>query len=319
MLNLLFKVGGAFLFCAALIYPLINRPVNTVSTNKPLIDDATLGQDKVKATQAVLNLVIPARVSSKDDQPIPDFSAIVSVKERKSVFFSYFLRLAVKHNQWIAQNRQFVKSVREAFKNKQRLTPDVFEHLNYLYKRYRMTQPNQLSPAKRFRRLLKRMDEVPVELVLAQAANESGWGRSRFAKQGHNYFGKWCFRQGCGLVPQSREDHLDHEVKKYSSPFASVQDYFLNVNRNQNYKTLRDLRAQFRRLATPPRAEVLAGGLLNYSERGVAYVEEIIGMIRSNQELIDDLKLTLTSQLHAQQTLKLFEQPALLNKTPQGN
>jgi Uncharacterized FlgJ-related protein len=41
--------------------------------------------------------------------------------------------------------------------------------------------------------LLSSVDIVPTSLVLAQAAYESSWGRSRFAKHYHNYFGLLVF------------------------------------------------------------------------------------------------------------------------------
>ena len=37
-----------------------------------------------------------------------------------------------------------------------------------------------------------------------QAANESAWGTSRFARIGLNFFGQWCYSKGCGMVPKRR-------------------------------------------------------------------------------------------------------------------
>ena len=44
--------------------------------------------------------------------------------------------------------------------------------------------------------LMLRVDVLPVSLALAQAANESAWGTSRFALQGNNIFGQWCYEPG---------------------------------------------------------------------------------------------------------------------------
>src|SRR5690606_5041133 len=44
--------------------------------------------------------------------------------------------------------------------------------------------------------LLRRVDVIPPSLALAQAANESAWGTSRFAQEGYNLFGQWCYREG---------------------------------------------------------------------------------------------------------------------------
>jgi Bax protein len=41
--------------------------------------------------------------------------------------------------------------------------------------------------------LARRMDVIPPSLALAQAAVESGWGTSRFAREGNALFGQWTF------------------------------------------------------------------------------------------------------------------------------
>ena len=49
---------------------------------------------------------------------------------------------------------------------------------------------------------------------------------------------------------------------------------------------LRDLRQQARRGGENPRADDLAAGLEPYSQRGMAYVNDIRAMIRVNRALI---------------------------------
>ena len=52
--------------------------------------------------------------------------------------------------------------------------------------------------------LMVRLDTVPMSLALTQAAMESAWGTSRFAREGNNLFGQWCYQPGCGIVPKRR-------------------------------------------------------------------------------------------------------------------
>lgn len=134
--------------------------------------------------------------------------------------------------------------------------------------------------------LLARVDTVPLTLTLAQAANESSWGQSRFAQEGSNLFGQWCFTEGCGIVPGQREAGKSHEVAAFGSVNASVRAYLHNINTGGAYTALRKLRQQARAAGEDPRATVLASGLARYSERGLAYVHEIKGMIRTNRELM---------------------------------
>ena len=127
--------------------------------------------------------------------------------------------------------------------------------------------------------LLNRVDIVPAPLVLSQAINESAWGKSRFAKQGNNYFGRWCYVKGCGIVPLNRAPNKKYELKSFPSMQASVEDYLLNINTNDAYKTLRAMRKSQHKNPGQLDAKKLAQGLLKYSERGQAYVNDIKSII----------------------------------------
>lgn len=134
--------------------------------------------------------------------------------------------------------------------------------------------------------LLTRVDTIPEDLVLIQAANETGWGSSRFAREGMNFFGQWCFKKGCGLVPQSRSEGLSHEVAVFKSVEDSVGSYMRNLNSNAAYSLLRAIRADLRAQNQPVSAEKLVYGLMNYSERQEAYVEELLDMLRHNNQFL---------------------------------
>lgn len=143
-----------------------------------------------------------------------------------------------------------------------------------------------LSDPKAWGHLLTRVDIVPYPLVLAQSANESAWGTSRFARKGHNFFGQWCFRKGCGIVPSRRDAGSKHEVAVFKSAQHSVRAYLKNINTGRVYAGLRKIRAEQRAKGEALNASALAGGLTKYSERGAAYVKEIRSMIRTNTKLM---------------------------------
>ena len=131
--------------------------------------------------------------------------------------------------------------------------------------------------------LLIKIDEVPPSLVVAQAINESGWGRSRFAREANNLFGMWCYTPGCGLVPEGRRANDKHEVKRYASIQDSVDEYLRNINRNKAYIELRELRARQRQRMQLLSGEYLAQGLSEYSSIGSEYVNRIRNIIDSRQ------------------------------------
>jgi Bax protein len=131
--------------------------------------------------------------------------------------------------------------------------------------------------------LLIKIDEVPPSLVVAQAINESGWGRSRFAREANNLFGMWCYTPGCGLVPERRRANDKHEVKRYASIQDSVDEYLRNINRNKAYIELRELRARQRQRMQLLSGGYLAQGLSEYSSIGAEYVNRIRNIIDSRQ------------------------------------
>lgn len=136
------------------------------------------------------------------------------------------------------------------------------------------------TEAKSYDALLARVDIVPASMVLAQAADESAWGRSRFAVQGHNLFGQWCFLPGCGIVPKRRPKGATYEVQRFRDEQQAINRYFHNLNTGASYNKFRQLREQLRHQGKPLNGLVLAQGLQHYSSRGLNYVREIQTIIK---------------------------------------
>ncbi|NIP49271.1 MAG: flagellar biosynthesis protein FlgJ, partial [Phycisphaerae bacterium] len=142
--------------------------------------------------------------------------------------------------------------------------------------------------------LLRRVDTLPPALVLAQAANESAWGTSRFARLGNNIFGEWTFKPGTGIVPEGRPEGATYEVRKFKSIYQSIRSYINNINRHNAYRNLRRIREKLRKSSKQVTGTALAKGLEKYSQRGEAYVKEIQLMIRQNNlERINTASLRL--------------------------
>jgi Bax protein len=130
--------------------------------------------------------------------------------------------------------------------------------------------------------LLRRVDEIPPALVLAQAANESAWGTSRFARDANNAFGLWTYQKDLGMVPAQRIEGASHYVRIFPDLRSSVRAYLHNLNIGHAYVELRRMRAAMRAAGQTPQALLLADGLLRYSERGAEYVTEIRTLIDMN-------------------------------------
>ncbi|MFT7560318.1 MAG: Bax protein [Flavobacteriales bacterium] len=224
--------------------------------------------------------LIPLLVGCQEPESteIPKFADYAAGTERKGVFFDYIRPLVDAENQKVAVIRARLLSIN---KNSE-LSNDEGLWLLAIAKRYRMEE-FELDDFSQRRELINRVDVAPASLVLSQAAAESGWGTSRFATQGNNYFGQWCFKKGCGLVPASRQSGKAHEVAVFVTPQHSIERYLLNLNSFSAYKQLRAIRAKLRAQGVEPTGVELADGLIRYSERGAPYVDEIKSLIRSNK------------------------------------
>ena len=215
---------------------------------------------------------------------IPNFSEIKDIPTKKKAFFD-FLRPAIKQqNEQIYKERKFLISVKKFLTSGNTLDDATQFKVTQLAKKYQLSY--RRFDANTIDKLLKRVDTIPSALVLVQAANESGWGSSRFAREGLNFFGQWCYRKGCGLVPSSRTDGLTHEVTIFSSVEDSIASYMRNLNSNAAYSLFRSIRYDTRKQGKVPNAAELVYGLVNYSERQEAYIDELLDMLRHNKKYL---------------------------------
>ena len=215
---------------------------------------------------------------------IPDFSAISNVAEKKQAFFDY-LRPSIRlQNGIIKDERNFLQRSKQHLEDGLLLTDAELYRIEKIANKYQYSSRSINTST--LDKLLVRTDTIPESMVLIQAANETGWGSSRFAKEGLNFFGQWCFRKGCGLVPQSRTAGMSHEVAVFDSVEASVASYMRNLNSNAAYSLLRSIRADLRAQNKQPQASELVWGLVNYSERQEAYIDELLEMLRQNKQYL---------------------------------
>lgn len=208
------------------------------------------------------------------------------VRMKKELFLSSLLPPILKVNEAIRQDRKKLKKMILSIT----LGADISEIDYYWLTRklvqYRVQVDDVQDFVTRmgeiFEELLNRMNIIPPELALAQAAQESGWGTSRFAQQGNALYGQWTWGKGCGMVPQQRDKGKTHRMKCFKNIIEAVDSYMLNLNTHRAYKALRHERRYFRddqEIDVLPLVETL----INYSEEGQEYVEKIKSIIRVNK------------------------------------
>lgn len=218
---------------------------------------------------------------------VPVFSNYADITEKKRAFFAYLQPEIQRQNEIILKERAMVFALQEALLHQQDFNQHQQQVFNKLAKKYQFTGDKKLSLEHTLETLIRRVDTIPEALILVQAANESGWGASRFAQQGYNFFGLWCFKKGCGFVPKRRNTDAVHEVAKFRDLSHAVMTYTRNLNRHYAYKDLRIIRQNLRQADKPVSAKALAAGLSSYSERGQEYIDELLSMLRVNKKHMD--------------------------------
>ena len=141
--------------------------------------------------------------------------------------------------------------------------------------------------------LRRRVDVIPASMVLAQAALESGWGTSRFARDANNLFGIRTYNPDTpGLEPEKADGF---KVVKYADLGDGMRHYMLNLNTHPAYLDFRRARKQMREQGRDPDARHLATRLTQYSEIPKTYgnlIRQIIDAERLEDfdgvRLIDD-------------------------------
>ena len=212
----------------------------------------------------------------------PDFAGIPDVLVKKQQFFDFLEDYIVTENTHIRRLREQLLKRADIVNDGIALSSREREWMLELAQSYGLDVA-QSSDREIANELMLRVDVIPVSLALAQAANESAWGTSRFVLEGYNIFGQWCYEEGCGMVPQRRASGATHEVRRFDSIAPSVKGYLNNINTHHLYAYLRELRAFMRNQQQTLDSMVLAYGLGSYSERGEHYVDEIQNIIIQNR------------------------------------
>jgi uncharacterized FlgJ-related protein len=211
-------------------------------------------------------------------------SGEVTVLEKKRIFFRSLAPLVLRSNEFILRDRARLEQIRDSWTGPEGLDAGDRQWLAELAVAYGVADDVEAAVDRAaLDELLVRIDVVPVSLALAQCAEESGWGTSRFAAEGNALFGQWSW-DGKGIKPQQQREGMgDYRIAAFETPLQSVMAYMRNLNTHNAYAGLRARRAELRAKGERMSGWELAKTLDKYSERGSAYVESLHGIMRVNQ------------------------------------
>tara|TARA_Y100000590_G_scaffold2536_1_gene3348 strand:+ start:3131 stop:4342 length:1212 start_codon:yes stop_codon:yes gene_type:complete len=239
---------------------------NTVSLNAEttlnLFEDLNYDLKGVRAGQKVKPIYLTKLPK--------DLSNLKNVKTKRELFIQIVLPLILHENQKIQEDRN------KLFKILSKNFNTAGERV-WLKRRFKEYKVDDRDLAK----LKMRMDIVPVSIALAQAANESGWGTSRFALEGNALFGQWTWSKK-GISPKNKDPNKSHKVLQFQVLKASVRAYKNNLNTHNAYKEFREERAKIRQEESIVDGLKLTKYLKNYSGIGEKYVEILDDIIKRN-------------------------------------
>ena len=208
-----------------------------------------------------------------------DLSNIEPISRRKTIFFSSILPLIVKSNIDILNDR---KILCEAIKNNDSKTKLEIAQKYYI----------DLSKIEKLmidKTLIRKIDVVPISLIMAQAAAESGWGTSRFALEGNALFGQWTWDKSKGIEPKFASDQKA-AVRKFNNLSDSVLSYLINLNTHNAYSSMRAKRNRNCNQKKLISGYELANWMGNYAVTRDEYIKLLRSIIKKNNlDALDDL------------------------------
>lgn len=196
--------------------------------------------------------------------------------QRKDKFIACLLPLIVRMNEDLEADRGQMLALIDRLEAGRHISK---RQMAWLDDKLKWLRVSDAEPGEVDRALVeRRMRAIPVSLALAQAAIESGWGSSRFAREGNALYGQWTWDDdAAGIVPTQRVQGATHRIKAFDSLLGSVRAYARNLNSGSAYQRFRRLRAEDHSVYE------MAATLTRYSERGQAYVDDLVTIIRSNR------------------------------------
>ena len=206
----------------------------------------------------------------------------LTVENKKRLFFRSSAPLILRANELIMVDRNRLKDIRSSYKENAAISEKDQLWILKLAKIYKVELKDGQVTSTLIDALWKKVDIVPASLALAQAAEESGWGTSRFAAKGNAVYGQWTWGSNAITPEKQRKELGNYGIASFETLQQSISAYMLNLNTHNAYASLRKKRSQLREKDEKITGHILAGQLTKYSERGEEYVKSLRSLMEYN-------------------------------------
>jgi len=141
-----------------------------------------------------------------------------------------------------------------------------------------------------------RFERVPTEMIVAQAALESGWGTSRFAVEGNNLFGIRTYDKDVPhMLLEGRTKWKGWGVRVFPTKCQGVEFFVKLLNNHSAYEEFRDVRTRMLVLGQELDAKVLIKTLKAYSTTKdyAERVNWIVDTIREQEQKVAEVEIEI--------------------------
>jgi Bax protein len=184
----------------------------------------------------------------------------LSIQLRKRLFISAMLPIAIALKEQFEEEHKKIEKIKDIIDNGGILTDLQQRFLISMMKKYK---------TKNTKELIKRADSIPIGILIAQAAIESGWGSSRFTYMYNNIYG----------LHKRIVKPYKSIVRSFDSLYDATLSYIMNINTSPAYKKFRDARYMMGMKKNPYK---LAEYLTMYSTKRDEYIKLIQNVISKN-------------------------------------
>ena len=240
--------------------------------------------DEIENEEATLSQVKYNSINTLQDETLLNelnFNLKHQFSGKKRNFIETLLPLIAFQNQQIRLERDRLIKIMDYLTANKSLSKKDRSYLENISSQYYVNTKNR-HKIDILNDLLLSVDVIPVSIVLAQAANESGWGSSRFAKEYNALFGQYTYDEKNGVIPLERTEGKKYLIRNFASIDQSIESYFKNINTHYAYKEFREVRQKLKNNSSIVNIKLLTQTLDVYAE-DENYVNTINSIIRTNK------------------------------------
>lgn len=222
----------------------------------------------------------------KENKPVPrlfvrsvpeDFNREKYDEVRPALFYEMMLPVILKANETLAAERERLMRLKREFDDTGDLSAQSMEELREWIKRYDVKPSDDLDTL--FNALIPRVDGVTPTLLLTMAAQDSGFGTSRYAREYNAVFHQRDWN-GNGAVPDEvQKEGPQYRIKVFNSLYDAVISQIHYLNTNGYFENYRIARAKYRRSNNPMRGYSIAHLLINFPYKSFKYPDIIKHLI----------------------------------------